>query len=342
MNMLQEGPLLNTDGSLSEAGRATSLIKLYDKNRVKNRLLRLKEWDYYLIHNKHFGIALTIADNAYMGLVSASFLNFEEKTEHTMSPMFWFPFGKTNLPESSRQGNTQKVCKGADFCFSVNNGTRHLQAHIDSFGEDHTPFDCDILLSEEPVDSMVIATPFPDKRTAFYYNQKIIGMRAHGKVSCFGRDYRFDRADSFGLLDWGRGVWVYESTWYWAAAMGMLNGHLVGFNLGYGFGDTSAASENMIFCDGKAHPFDKIHFDIPQKGSGDDFLSLWTIRSNDGRFSMNFLPLFDRAACTDLRILLSDQHQVFGLFTGFMLLDDGTRLDLNDFLGFAEKVHNKW
>ena len=50
----------------------------------------------------------------------------------------------------------------------------------------------------------------------------------------------------------------------------------------------------------------------------------------------------DRAACTDLKVIISDQHQIFGKFTGKMILDDGSAIELKDFLGFAEKVRNKW
>ena len=342
MNTLHEGPLLNSNGTLMETGRATALVKHYDRNRVKGRLLRLKEWDYYLIYNDCFGLALTIADNAYMGLMSASFLDFKKSFECTASPMFWFPFGRTNLPSSSSAGNSCKAQKGVFFSFCVEDGQRHLEVHLDRFGPDKSSFDCDLLLNEEPQDSMVIATPFAEKNTAFYYNQKIIGMRAQGSVRCLGQSYLFEPTNSFGLLDWGRGVWTYESTWYWAAGMGMLDGHLTGFSIGYGFGDDRAASENMIFFDGKAHPFDRVQFQIPQKDGCDDFLAPWTVCSTDDRFTMDFVPAFDRSACTDLKLLLSDQHQVFGYFTGYMRLNDGTILKLNNFLGFAEKVHNKW
>ena len=34
--------------------------------------LRIKEWDYYCVNNGHFALALTIADNSYMGLDSIS------------------------------------------------------------------------------------------------------------------------------------------------------------------------------------------------------------------------------------------------------------------------------
>ena len=35
----------------------------------------MKEWDYYYVGNDHFGVALTIADNSYMGLDSISYYN---------------------------------------------------------------------------------------------------------------------------------------------------------------------------------------------------------------------------------------------------------------------------
>ena len=38
----------------------------------------------------------------------------------------------------------------------------------------------------------------------------------------------------------------------------------------------------------------------------------------------------------------SDQHQVFGRFTGTATLDDGTVIRVRDMIGFAEKVENKW
>jgi len=190
---------------------------------------------------------------------------------------------------------------------------------------------------------MVIATPFPNAPKAFYYNQKIIGMRASGTVKVGEAEYQFDPKDSFGLLDWGRGVWTYSNTWYWGAGHGEVDGHVVGFNIGYGFGDTSAASENMIFVDGKAHKFEKVYFNIPQTGDGkDDFMSPWTFTSSDGRFEMDFQPVLDRASRTSVAVIESDQHQVFGKFNGRMILDDGSVLELKDFLGFAEKVKNRW
>ena len=178
--------------------------------------------------------------------------------------------------------------------------------------------------------------------SAFYYNQRINCLPAIGQVEFDGKTYVFDKENSFGVLDWGRGVWTYDNVWYWGRASGLVDGVPFGFNIGYGFGATSAASENMLFYDGKAHKLSQVTFNIPMKDGKEDYMSPWTFTSDDGRFEMDFVPIIDRAACTDVKLICSDQHQVFGRFTGKAVLDDGKEIYIKDFLGFAEKVHNKW
>ncbi len=335
------GPLLNEQGNLCEPGYANALLKTYDRSAIRAPRMRIKEWDYYLITNDRYGIALTIDDNGYMGLLSASVLDFENAAERTVSPMFWFPMGKTGFPSSSASGDVRKTLKNAYGSFEHTPEGRRLRFRIDRFRGEKA-FSCDILLTEEPRDSMVIATPF-EKRGHFYYNQKIIGMRASGWFAVGSERTELNANDTFGLLDWGRGVWTYKNTWYWSAAQGETDGHVFGFNLGYGFGDTSAASENMLFVDGVAHKLGRVDFGIPKKPDGsDDLLAPWHFTDDEGRLDLIFTPLFDRASKTDVLVICSDQHQVFGRFTGKVRLDNGSELKLNDFLGFAEKVFNKW
>ena len=98
----------------------------------------------------------------------------------------------------------------------------------------------------------------------------------------------------------------------------------------------------MIFYNNKAHKLSQVKFNIPMKNGREDYMSPWTFTSDDGRFEMDFIPIIDRAAKTDFKLLCSDQHQVFGRFTGKAVLDDGTVINIKDFIGFAEKVYNKW
>ena len=334
-------PLLDKQGNLTEAGYAKRLLPVYNRENVKGGFARLKEWDYYYIGNDRFGVALTIADNSYMGLDSISLLSFAgEPWQITKSPMRLFPMGKTNLPLSSAAGVSAISGKDYGLSFDVRQGKRHLTAHMDSF-RDGKPIRIDVELTNEPEESMVICTPF-EKTGHFYYNQKINCMRAAGTVTLGEEVYTFHPEDSFGVLDWGRGVWTYHNTWYWGSASGLAQGADFGFNIGYGFGDTSAASENMLFYKGGAHKLSQVRFEIPMKDGKEDYLQPWRFTSDDGRFEMDFVPVLDRAACTDVKLIKSDQHQVFGRFTGRAVLDDGTAVEVRDLMGFAEKVENKW
>lgn len=334
------GPLLDEQGNLREAGYAKRLLPVYNRNQIKVSSLRIKEWDYYLVMNGQFALALTIADNSYMGLDSISLLDFWENTQITKSPMRLMPMGSTGMPSSTSEGDCASGGKGYSLLFRKEEDRRLLYAHMENF-RGREGLDAYIELTSEPEESMVICTPF-DKKGHFYFNQKINCLRASGKVTVGEDEYVLDPADSFGVLDWGRGVWTYQNTWYWASASGLVEGVPFGFNLGYGFGNTSAATENMLFYAGKAHKLSKVRFKIPGRRRRRNYLDQWEFTSDDGRFEMRFDPIMDRSACTSAVIVKSNQHQVFGKFTGLAVLDDGTEVFVKDFLGFAEEVENKW
>ncbi|HWS30179.1 MAG TPA: DUF2804 domain-containing protein [Clostridia bacterium] len=330
------GALLDADGNLREPGFARRPLLNYRRADVKAPSWRIKEWDYYIVTNDAFGVAFTVADNGYMGLISASLLDFLTPWEHTESVMKPFPMGCYKLPETSEKGDTLYGDKRVQTAFFKRVEERELRCRFDDFYNGET-LEVELLLSEPPMDTMVIATPFQKPR-AFYYNQKINCMRAGGKAALGNREYVFDPETSFGTLDWGRGVWTYDNTWYWGNGNGVVDGKVLGFNIGYGFGDTSAASENLVIYDGVGHKLSEVRFNIPP----DSYLKPWTFTSDDGRFEMDFLPVMDRAAHTNALILETDQHQVFGKFTGKIVLDGGKELYLKDFMGFAEKVRNRY
>ena len=334
-------PLLDERGRLTEPGYTKGLLMDYDRNAIKGGALRIKEWDYYLIANNDYAVALTIADNSYMGLDGISLLDFRKPWQHTSNVMSFMTLGKRHLPASSSKGDVSNGTKKYSIRFKHNGDHRILSFHMDNF-LDGKPISGEIRLENPEQESMVIVTPFAEKDTAFYYNQKINCLPASGSVEFDGQTYIFAKESSFGVLDWGRGVWTYDNVWYWGSASGLADGVPFGFNIGYGFGDTSAASENMIFYGGKAHKLSQVTFNIPMKDGKEDYMSPWTFTSDDGRFEMDFVPVIDRASCTDVKLICSDQHQVFGRFTGKAVLDDGKEIYIKDFLGFAEKVHNKW
>ena len=335
------GPLHDENGRLIETGYATELIKTYDRSRIAARPWRIKEWDYYAVCCDRFALALTIDHNGYMTMDSISLLDFETNSQVTTSRINLPAFAKRSLPPPGVKGDIRVSGKDYELAFENDGIVRRLSGRMDRFsGQDIIDFD--LTLTDAPAESMVIVTPYKDHPEAFYYNQKINCMRVSGNIKYKEKEYVCTPEDTFAVLDWGRGVWTYDNTWFWGSASGLADGVPFGFNIGYGFGDTSAASENVLFYDGKIHKLDRVTFNIPEKDGKDDYMSPWTFTSNDGRFEMNFTPVMDRSAKIDLKLICSDQHQVFGRFSGTARLDDGRKIEIKNLMGFAEKVRNKW
>ena len=338
-------PLLDKFGRLTEPGWSRKMYQVYDRKAVKAPNFRIKEWDYYLVMGDDFGLAFTISDDGYIGLQSVSLLDFTDpdvRWEHTETILTPFPMGNMNMPSSSAKGNVSYHDKRLDMDFYKADGQRTIVCNFKNFYNGKT-FSCNIKLLEPEMDTMVIATPWAEDEQAFYYNQKINCMRASGSAIFNGKEYKLDPAKNFGTLDWGRGVWTYDNTWYWGSGNGVVNGKPFGFNLGYGFGNTSAASENIIFYNGKGHKFDDIVFNIPENADGTkNYMGKWTFTSSDGRFEAEFEPVLDRKAKIDVKFIITDQHQVFGRMSGKAVLDNGKEINFKDILCFAEDVHNKY
>lgn len=336
--------LLDQNGNIAEPGFAKKLLWQYDRADIKAPKIRIKEWDYYYIGNQDYGLCLTLSDSGYVSCLTVSFLEFGDKPlQMNDSEIGVMPLGKLNMPATSERGDTHAKVGTCDMHFENDGTVRRLYGTYDNYCNTKKSLTFDVKLTDFPEESMVIATPF-DKDKHFYYNQKINCMRAEGFFEFDGKRYEFNRDNaSLGTLDWGRGVWTYDNTWYWGSGQMVLeDGSTFGFNIGYGFGNTSAASENMLFYNGKSHKLEDITFNIPMNGNEYLYTEPWTFTSSDGRFEMDFKPIIDRESPLDLKVICMLPHQVFGLMSGKAILDDGTEIVIKDRLVFAERVHNKW
>lgn len=343
--VIKQQPLLNANGIISEPGWARSEIWNYNRECIKAPWFRKKEWDYYLFTTEHFGIAFTISDLGYIGLLSASFIDFDSATEHTESELDLFPMGKRyGLGASVREGNASCHTKRLDMAFSMVDGARTISVDFKNFDKkNHKDLHAELVVTEPDMEAVYIATPWKEKETAFYYNCKRNCLEATGVVTYGEKTYKIEPGTCYGVLDWGRGVWTYDNTWFWGTGSGKVGNELFGFNLGYGFSDRSSASENGIYYKGKISKLEDVTFNIPVDEKGQKkFLEPWQITSNNGRFSGEFTPILDRSACMDFKVIISDQHQVFGRMSGLAFTDDGETIKFNDFICALEVVRNKY
>lgn len=338
-----QGPLLDDTGRLREPGYALRPPFYYNRSQVGTTPVRIKEWDYYLANDDCYALALTVSDLGYVGLVSASVVDLAQRTYTTATETVPLTLGRMNLPRSSDLGDVEWSNERCRVTYRHVRGMRRLSFFMSGFDGD-ADLEAELLLDRQPRDSMVIATPWDEDPAAFYYNRKIVGMRARGGFRAGALYHEFDGTDSLALLDWGRGVWTYDNTWYWAFAQGHQDGRVVAMNLGYGFGNTSAASENMVFVDGVASKLGRVDFGIPRAADGTyDYLRPWHLTDDQDRLRLTFQAQIDRTDKIDVAgVITSDQHQVFGRLTGWVVLDDGSRLEVEGLRGAAEHVHNRY
>lgn len=340
--VLAKGRLLDDDGKLLQAGYSTSLARTYRRADIKASKWRIKEWDYYLVSDGSRALAFTLSDIGYLALASVSLVDLENKNFVTKTGISPFPFGKHNFPADFNKGDVAFCC--GDVAISMRNDgkVRRIKAECKNF-VDGKNFFAEISLSSPPRDAMVIATPFKGNDLAFYYNAKLNCMTASGYYEIGDQMSILDTRRSLGTLDWGRGVWPYSNTWYWSSMQHRTeNGGTIGFNLGYGFGDTSQATENMFFVNGRAHKLNNVDFGIPGKGRAGDLLSPWHFTDDEGRLDVVFTPAVNRRDVTNVGLICTSQNQVFGYFSGSVILDDGSKLEFSHCEGFAEKVVNRW
>jgi hypothetical protein len=61
-----------------------------------------------------------------------------------------------------------------------------------------------------------------------------------------------------------------------------------------------------------------------------------------GRLDLQFTPFVERVAESNLLVIASVVHQMFGFYSGTVQADDGERIHLDELIGFAEEHHARW
>jgi len=340
--LTQPGKLLGPDGRLAQVG--WSRQQLLDCNLEATRFyqfkpfqrFRIKRWDYYAVFSPKRFFSATIADLGYAGNIFVYTMDFETGDLHEEGLVI--PLGKgIELPRNSTAGDSHFENDKASLHFSLLSDRRRITVSWPSFNAGRG-IEADISLACSPGhESMTIVIPIEEKR--FYYNRKINCLPASGMVKYGDLTESLDPKTCLGSLDWGRGVWEYKSFWNWASASGFLpDGRTLGLNLGCGFGDLSKAGENAIILNNRIHKLEQVKFDYV---SG-DFMKPWKFTDAEGRLDLVFTPFKDRTAITNLGIIQSAVHQMFGRYNGIVVADDGEQIQVKDLIGFAEEHQAKW
>lgn len=333
-------PLLDVDGTLLVKGWARHNVFDYNRNNVK-ALSHRKEWDFYQITNGKYMVQLSFANITLGGYISAVLVDLKAGKILSSSASYFLGGGnKYILPPKGDVPNCVKMSiGGADFRFDTKETERTLFYKKDDV-EVH--FSMDIMPGLENITTVL---PFDNHPDRYFMTTKQNSMPTEGCFKFGEENVMFSKDDTFTVLDWGRVCTPYQLVWYWGNGSTYLtdsdgNKHIFGFEITWGIGNESGATETCIFYDGKAHKFGAI--DVEEFPKPDKYMQPWHFVSEDGRFDMTMEPFYDHHSDTNALVLRMHSHQVHGIWHGTVTLDDGTKLEIKDMYAFCEYVENRW
>jgi hypothetical protein len=221
--------------------------------------------------------------------------------------------------------------------FIEKDGEIKLRVQTPEFGG--KPFEASFTVTR-PVNHETLNVVIPWSQSRFQFTSKQECLPASGKLIMGNTEISFSGDESFGCLDFGRGVWKYSSSWNWGAFSGKSGSNTVGINLGGKWTDGTGFTENGIVVNGKLI---KIGEEIQFQYDPQNFMKPWKMKSKKSNLiDLTFTPFFERVAKTDALILWSEVHQMIGYYDGVIQDENGVSYAIERIPGWAEEHHARW
>jgi hypothetical protein len=311
----------------------------YDPALVWAPRRRVSESDRYIVFNPTHLVIFEVRDDGYLGHMGVTIVAINEKKRSTQVIRTLLPLGSYEMPPGSHSGAIRYRHKKSVLDFvPMEGGARIIKADIPKFGQNRSMRGELVLTEPAQAESLVSNLPWRGERNAFRYSRRSPWFTVEGVIQFSGSEIVFTGGNAWGIFDWNRGVRPRADVRYWAASCGMSDGRLVGFSVGHGSEDSSAATENSFFVDGRLHKLDQVTFNIPPT----NWLSPWRFTSNDNRLEMAFTPQQERIDRRQVLLHSVTRRQVCGSFSGTVVLDDGSAMDFRNITGIAERSKTRF
>lgn len=289
---------------------------------------RNKRWEYWCITTPTHVVSLTVSSLDYAAVLQVWAL--ERANGREIDEVAIVPLARgVELPESHGDGPSRAR-------------TRRLSVEIEDgpagarlvAGTARVAIDVEI---ERPAGHECLAVVVPWSARRYQYTVKDLALRVRGRVTFDGAEVALPADESWAVLDHGRGRWPYAVTWNWGAGCGVVEGRVIGLQVGGAWTDGTGSTENALFVDGRAH---KIGEDLAWTYDRREWTAPWRVRG--ARVDVTLTPFHERASRMNLGLLASEIHQCFGRWTGWVVDDAGARVRVDGVIGWAEEARNRW
>ncbi len=338
--ILTKQPLLDSEGNVANPGWCRHNLYDYNIENCSVNIMRLKEWDFYQICNGEMMVQINLFNISLATCATFGFVDLRTGRKFdTMSVELFTP----HKNRMNKNGDCENYCSykhgGVKIELDVKKEYHHLLFEGKCKGKRiFAEFFCGRLPHHE---SITIAIPF-DRKGHFFYTNKINCLDTYGSVLYGDEKFIFSKHNTFAVLDWGRGIWPHKNMWYWANGSTFIDDKVFGFELTWGFGNTSNATETALFYDGVCHKIGEVYLENDPEVNN-SWMQDWHFISKDGRLDLTMTPFYDNYSnLMPFNLFGMKTHQVHGLWNGKVILDDGCEIEIKDMYAFCEKVHNKW
>jgi len=295
---------------------------------------RKKRWHFWNVICHDFVISVTLAHLDYMVFCAIMFEDFKDKRSYiAVAPKTGL--GRVDMPE--------------DVEGSVEYNSLMVKLSMENLGDSiKVKVSCrDPLLRSlsaeftiprpESHDTLNFVTPWAKDR--FQMNTKINSLPTEGFVEVFGKKYIMDPEKCHAVMDLGRGIWPYRACWNWGVATGVVDGDLVGVNMGDRWTVGTGASENGIWVNGR---LTKVMEDLKWDGDRIDWMKPWHVYSqHSDAIDMTMTPFLEKAHSLNLGFTGTGGAQVFGTWDG-VVRPEGREVKIKNLVGWLEEFWFKW
>ncbi|MFD6166003.1 DUF2804 domain-containing protein [Oerskovia sp. NPDC060287] len=285
---------------------------------------RTKRWEYWGVVTPSHVIGVVASSIDYAGVHGLYVLDRATGEETATDVVVPLARGVV-MPETSGAGRAEARAKKLAILIDQDPaGTRIRAASHD--------VSLDLTIPLPPGhESLGVVVPWSDR--LFQYTVKDVARPVSGSLTVHGTRHEVSAEDSFAVLDHGRGRWPYSMTWNWAAG----SAHGRGIQLGDKWTDGTGSTENALLVDGRLH---KIGQTLDWQYDRDDWLAPWRISGDE--VEAVFTPFHEKVARTEMLVVGTETHQCFGTWSGRARTDEGTWVDLDGLVGWAEEAQQRW
>ncbi|MBU0911184.1 MAG: DUF2804 domain-containing protein [Gammaproteobacteria bacterium] len=289
------------------------------------RYFNYKQFQFICVTGADWLLAVAIADIRYANSGFAYLYRFD--TNQTISKGLLLPGALGCKMSDSPSAGEAKQGFGA-YKTAIKTNATNWQLNIETK-------ELKACLTIEKASQMPLALCAPTGYNGWTYTEKSNALAVSGTLELQGKNQ--DLTQALAGYDFSAGFMRRQTSWRWASINAMVEGKVFGLNMAAGVNETGLC-ENALWFNGQIQHLSPASFVFDRK----DDTSPWQISSLCGEVQLEFQPLYCRQEKVNIGLLASNFRQYVGLYNGFVVLQNGTKLQLNSVKGLAEDHYAKW